>query len=466
MNSCIHTGDSGTSLPERSMYHGPMKDKSRGSAGNILHFPGAPGIPDSNDLPLRDDEADEAYNRIARDIHAVTHTEDIMAFLLAELDKMLPFATKGKAGKRARITSLSDEARNSLASHALDRALTGFRLTGPSRSGTARLRLAGREYAGRMLEEFLDDGYECPPTVGEYRRIMTDFYQRFLLWGRTFQYTAIYPPEDDRGALESNLGYMAEMIEILMSFNGTYPADLPMPEGPSPNVIAREYGSALEYILRAMPMDLFAASLPARGWDGTRGMLEKRRYLPSLHLYELDIRLEGLSPRIHRRLSVPGNRSLADLHRAIQIAFGWEDAHLHEFEIEGTRYGEPGLDEDREPLMPDSAVTLDRLSLSKGESFLYTYDLGDDWRHRIRVAGRTRLSGDDVWLSPVRCLEGARASPPEDCGGAPGYAELLRAVAQPLSRLSEDDADLVRWAGSWNPDKFNMEAVNKKLSKL
>ncbi len=42
---------------------------------------------------------------------------------------------------------------------------------------------------------------------------------------------------------------------------------------------------------------------------------------------------------IWRRLLVPEQMTLFDLHRAIQITLGWEDYHLHAFKLHGRYYG-------------------------------------------------------------------------------------------------------------------------------
>jgi hypothetical protein len=60
---------------------------------------------------------------------------------------------------------------------------------------------------------------------------------------------------------------------------------------------------------------------------------------PSAVIHQLKASLRGISPMIWRRLLVPGDLTLHGLHRVIQIAFGWEDYHLHAFRRHGRRYG-------------------------------------------------------------------------------------------------------------------------------
>ena len=50
-------------------------------------------------------------------------------------------------------------------------------------------------------------------------------------------------------------------------------------------------------------------------------------------VYQFKITLKGIKPPIWRRIQVPENYTFWDLHVAIQDSMGWEDYHLHEFEI-------------------------------------------------------------------------------------------------------------------------------------
>ncbi|WP_445177242.1 plasmid pRiA4b ORF-3 family protein [Rhizorhapis sp. SPR117] len=49
--------------------------------------------------------------------------------------------------------------------------------------------------------------------------------------------------------------------------------------------------------------------------------------------YRLKVSLRDISPMIWRRLLVRSDLTLFGLHRVIQIAFGWEDYHLHAFKV-------------------------------------------------------------------------------------------------------------------------------------
>src|SRR4051812_35901944 len=55
--------------------------------------------------------------------------------------------------------------------------------------------------------------------------------------------------------------------------------------------------------------------------------------------YFIKMALRRISPMIWRRLQIPGNVSLAKLHHIIQIVYGWDNEHLHQFHIHGKDYG-------------------------------------------------------------------------------------------------------------------------------
>ena len=97
--------------------------------------------------------------------------------------------------------------------------------------------------------------------------------------------------------------------------------------------------------------------------------------------------------------------------------------------------------------------------LKHGSSFQYCYDFGDDWQHDIMVEAVT-ANGQ----AASECLSGARACPPEDCGGPPGYENLLAALASPKH---PEHREMREWVGKrFDPEKLDLVAVNKKLKAL
>jgi Plasmid pRiA4b ORF-3-like protein len=101
-------------------------------------------------------------------------------------------------------------------------------------------------------------------------------------------------------------------------------------------------------------------------------------------VYQLRIRLDGISPLIWRRLLVTGETSIANLHTIIQIALGWTDSHLHQFVIHGKSYGitYPGGMSFADN--PDQ-VHLAHFRFRTRDRFFYEYNFHVPWQHEIRV---------------------------------------------------------------------------------
>jgi hypothetical protein len=81
----------------------------------------------------------------------------------------------------------------------------------------------------------------------------------------------------------------------------------------------------------------------------------------------------------------PGH-TFAHLAEAIDVAFArWDFSHLHEFVLpDGRRVGFADVDPGEHGWL-DHATLKVAQELKPGEEFGYTFDLGDDWRHRCRV---------------------------------------------------------------------------------
>jgi hypothetical protein len=97
-----------------------------------------------------------------------------------------------------------------------------------------------------------------------------------------------------------------------------------------------------------------------------------------------------------------------------------------------------------------------RTRSSIGSRFEYIYDFGDHWEHRIKV--EKKLPGDPELSHRALCLGGANAAPPEDVGGAPGYADFVFAIADPNH---PERQQMLEWYGdSFDPTHFDDIALN------
>ncbi|MBG0740769.1 plasmid pRiA4b ORF-3 family protein [Paeniglutamicibacter antarcticus] len=210
---------------------------------------------------------------------------------------------------------------------------------------------------------------------------------------------------------------------------------------------------------------------------------------------ELRISLDGIEPQIWRSIRVPESIELAELHRVIQLAFGWEDRHLHQFTA--------GTDTDTRRILSDeetaqeigveseTAVLLTSVletvagsssagvagsstsaagAAGQAATLSYEYDFGDSWDHTIAVTGRCLLQ-----QGQITCIGGGRRGPVEDSGGASGYTHLSQVLANPRHPEYEDLADWYAGAASamgrfvaapFDAEAFDVDAANARLARF
>jgi hypothetical protein len=129
---------------------------------------------------------------------------------------------------------------------------------------------------------------------------------------------------------------------------------------------------------------------------------------------------------------------------------GWMNYHHHcfhigEFEFElpdetGSYAGSKRLDE--------RIFTLASL-FKEGLTFQYTYDLGDNWKHKVSVEN---ICEAEVYRFLPACIGGENACPPEDSGGVVEYANLVSILDNPSH---EDFVQVSKWAADFKPNEFS-----------
>jgi hypothetical protein len=203
--------------------------------------------------------------------------------------------------------------------------------------------------------------------------------------------------------------------------------------------------------------------------------------------YQLKVVLAGSKPPIWRRLIVPGDLRLHELHEVIQIAMPWTNSHLHQFiiksaqpkltreqvdkmyrrgewpsraEVQGLRYlSDPAFE--LEETEDETKVRLDQLAPVPRTKFIYEYDFGDGWQHQVSV--EKILPPDPGTTCRPHCVAGALACPPDDCGSIWGYYDLLDILADPKHDEYEDRLEWM--GGEFDPEHFDIDEVNRALSK-
>lgn len=198
-----------------------------------------------------------------------------------------------------------------------------------------------------------------------------------------------------------------------------------------------------------------------------KGYLMKYEKLPlpsslKSQVLQFSIALHKIEPKIWRRIQVPSDYNFWDLHVAIQDAMGWQDYHLHHFEIKGkgkgkeVRIGIPDFEGSGElpEVFPGWEIAVIAYFNALGVEAVYEYDYGDGWLHTVKLEGY--IFGEKGIKYPI-CIDGKNACPPEDCGGVDGYYRVIEVLSDPDH---DDHNDMRTWAGmDWDPRRFNPAKV-------
>ena len=179
-------------------------------------------------------------------------------------------------------------------------------------------------------------------------------------------------------------------------------------------------------------------------------------------IYQLKITLKYIRPSIWRRIAVPRDVTLDELHLILQAAMGWTNSHLHQFKVGKTYYGAPNIDDFSDLNLKDESKARVNKVLSKPkQKMIYEYDFGDGWEHEILL--EKVLPCDSTARYP-RCLGGARACPPEDCRGVHGYANFLQAISDPEHEEHDEYLDWI--GGDFDPEKFDPAEFENELKNM
>src|SRR5271157_4928650 len=185
-------------------------------------------------------------------------------------------------------------------------------------------------------------------------------------------------------------------------------------------------------------------------------------------LDELDELLDHLEPSVYRAKGNEKQKVLrivekvSELHDLLQVTMGWEFEHLYRFIIGGVKYAdlEMASQEDVQDAC-DTNLSAILPAQNRRPRFHYEYDFGDQWMHQLVV--EERFPPEQGVKYPI-CVAGQRACPPEDCGGPWGYPDFVEAISNPDHRGHEE---MLEWVGGeFDPERFDLESVNKKLRRL
>ena len=280
------------------------------------------------------------------------------------------------------------------------------------------------------------------------REVGTDSAEAWREWAKQPGFGAYarhwLASHDEPGALEQgDAAWLAVDAACLMAagFRET------MPEHLVHELVAEQFGEDLAATAEFMRTSDHPQAEELAAWLTAPD--ERWRPEPGTPVYKLMIELRWVGePQVWRKVLVPAQITLDDLHDVIQEAMGWEDDHLHSFTTGRKEHAGDRL--------------LDEVLAKRSDQLRYTYDFGDDWDHDIRLEEVLRAEAGVTYPS---CVAGEGACPPEDCGGAGGYADLKEILADPSD---EEYPERLEWMGlddgkDFDPAEFSLAEVNERL---
>ena len=189
-----------------------------------------------------------------------------------------------------------------------------------------------------------------------------------------------------------------------------------------------------------------------------------------VEIYQLRVVLRETSPHLWRRFLVRSDSSIIDLHKTIQIAFGWSGRRSFAFEVQGYRRGVRREGDAREMLLADFRFYVK-------ERFAYIYNTAEresrPWRFEVRLEQTLALDGRQHY---PRCIGGVGAPPPELCGGpiafeslrdlfTPEYVAWRTEEMRAEDWIAEHDEEL-RQLQPWIQRKLDRRVLNQQLRQV
>ncbi|MCK5367431.1 MAG: plasmid pRiA4b ORF-3 family protein [Cyclobacteriaceae bacterium] len=187
---------------------------------------------------------------------------------------------------------------------------------------------------------------------------------------------------------------------------------------------------------------------------------------------KLKINLENMPVSVFRRMLVPADINMMQLHYVIQIAMGWEFAHLFQFsdkKYRGSITVKVPFEDDFD--FADNIVKPEKVSLKgifqelrNSKPFYYEYDFGDSWLHKITFQKPSKKDSETFAGVPV-CVDAFGACPPEDVGGPWGYTDFLDAINNKKHPEYEEFREWVDLAPKekYDEEYVDLESVNESL---
>jgi hypothetical protein len=180
---------------------------------------------------------------------------------------------------------------------------------------------------------------------------------------------------------------------------------------------------------------------------------------PEQEMLDVTVTLTDAKPKVWRRFLIQKTATFFDIHEAIQAACGWEARHGWAFRDPSGNVDLAGVYDNE---MPDATKekVKEQIGAIKAAKFVYKYDFGDCWMHDVAVK-KSKETGSFF----RKLVDGARAFPPEDCGGLDGYQRYVEFLKTKEDPWDDDVAALKKAIGKWKPDDFKYATVARAFNK-
>jgi len=152
---------------------------------------------------------------------------------------------------------------------------------------------------------------------------------------------------------------------------------------------------------------------------------------------------------VWRRVHIPGNRRLEDLHRIIQLCFEWKDSYRHRFYTAAPG----GLDRNNF----DDKMKIGEVCQVTSE---LQYEYGNKWNIKVLFLSPYQPAKGET----IRCVAGEEAAPPEIIGGPARFRKIVSVLGE--GNDMEKQAALHELGPDFVPGLFDMEKCNRDFNSV
>ena len=182
-----------------------------------------------------------------------------------------------------------------------------------------------------------------------------------------------------------------------------------------------------------------------------------------MKIQNLTIKLVGSEPDIIRKIQVPMQMNLHELHQLIQRAMPWDSSHMYEFHCQSKKYWREEADDfDEGAQLVTKKWSIERFLIeTKAKKFHYLYDFGDHWDHLILVDKVEDPKPSEIY---PKLLAAKGCCPPDDIGGIQHYKWALEIINDPDDENYEDTREW--FDDDFDPNADVFPALEKKVAEF